>query len=171
LPPPVFPPGGHRLQMRHRVVADRDRGTREDHSFTWSDASIMWGPAGLDGAIIFPDDPIPPRAGGEPAPGVTAALEGMAGIRGGASDEEVNIDDVVVTGIGDDRHLSSAELAYGWDPHMADLVETVKKLAAALDRRGEGGLRTTPGMSRLEAQLRGYCVGFLAGRRAGDPDI
>jgi hypothetical protein len=49
-----------------------------------------------------------------------------------------------------------------------EVVEAVRKLAEALGRKGEAGLRTTPSMSRFEATLRAYCVGYLAGRRAED---
>jgi len=164
LPPPVFPPGGRRSKTRSRLDAGRTRGTAGRHSFMWPEASI-WGRAGLDGALIFPDDPIPARTGALVAPQGTVEFQVAPEDRGGES-EEVNADDVLVTGIGDDPHLSAADLLYAWDPDVAELVATVKKLAADLDRRGEAGLRTTPGMTHLERQLRDYCVGFLAGRRA-----
>jgi hypothetical protein len=42
-------------------------------------------------------------------------------------------------------------------------------LAESLNRKGEAGLRANLEMSRFEATLRSYCVGYLAGRRAEDP--
>lgn len=53
------------------------------------------------------------------------------------------------------------------DPAVADLVARVGELADALRDRGEAGLRTSPEMSRFEATLRAYCVGYLAGLRRG----
>jgi hypothetical protein len=50
-----------------------------------------------------------------------------------------------------------------------EVSEAVAKLAEALRRRGESGLRATPEMTRFEATLRSYCVGYLAGRRAEEP--
>jgi len=70
------------------------------------------------------------------------------------------------TGIGDDPHLAPQELASGGDPHVRELVVALSKLAEAVRRRGEAGLRVTTDMSRFESTLRGYCVGYLAGRRA-----
>lgn len=54
------------------------------------------------------------------------------------------------------------------DPAVADLVERVGTLADSLRQKGEAGLRATPEMSRFEATLRAYCVGYLAGLRRGD---
>jgi hypothetical protein len=48
-------------------------------------------------------------------------------------------------------------------------MEAVSKLAESLNRKGEAGLRANLEMSRFEATLRSYCVGYLAGRRAEDP--
>ncbi|MDZ7779714.1 MAG: hypothetical protein U5R14_07215 [Gemmatimonadota bacterium] len=71
-----------------------------------------------------------------------------------------------VTGIGDDPHLQAEELASGGDPYVIELSNAVSKLAEALRHRGEAGLKATPDMTRFEATLRAYCVGYLAGRRA-----
>jgi hypothetical protein len=102
----------------------------------------------MGGAFISPDEPIPERRPG---------LEGPEA-------------DGVVTGIGSDEHLDPVELSFGGDPHVGELLDAVRKLAASLEHKGEGGLRVTPGMTRFEAQLRSYCVGFLAGRRAEDEE-
>ena len=62
------------------------------------------------------------------------------------------------------------EMSFGGDPHLSELLDAVRKLVAALEHRGEGGLRVTPEMTRFETQLRAYCVGYLAGRRAEDEE-
>jgi hypothetical protein len=91
-------------------------------------------------SFIAPDEPFPDRGEG--------------------------VEDGTATGIGDDEHLSPEELAAWGDPHVAALTQAVAKLAEALRRRGEAGLHASPDMSRFEATLRAYCVGYLAGRRA-----
>ena len=90
-------------------------------------------------AFITPDEPIP-----DPGP-----------------------DEGVVTGIGNDPHLDETDPAsprYA-DPHVAGLVNQVGRLAEALRDLGEAGLRTTADMSRFEATLRAYCVGYLVAQR------
>jgi len=74
----------------------------------------------------------------------------------------------VVTGMGSDPHMDPTELVTGGDPHVIELIGAVGRLAEALKRKGEAGLRTSPRMTRFEATLRSYCVGYLAGRRAED---
>lgn len=56
------------------------------------------------------------------------------------------------------------------DPSVADLVLRIGRLADALRDRGEAALETTPDMSRFEATLRSYCVGYLTGRRESQPE-
>lgn len=104
----------------------------------------------LGDAYISPDDPVPPRRPREEPEDI----------------EDIDPDEVVVTGIGNDPHLDPLELLMGADPVVIEVVETVEKLAEALKRRGKAGLHVTPGMSRFEATLRAYCVGYLAGRAA-----
>lgn len=111
---------------------------------------------GLDGALISPDDPIPDRM---TSPGESTRDPTRMPGRGPEASG-------VVTGIGSDEHLDPVEMSFGGDPHLNELLDAVRKLAAALEHRGEGGLRVTPDMTRFEAQLRAYCVGYLAGRRA-----
>lgn len=170
LPPPAFPPGARRSGTTRSAQA-RDvsaafispddpiperEGRVPDDAFISPDEPIDRGASRRsDDGYISPDEPIPHRAP-HSAP---VAL-----------DEDFDPDDVVVTGIGDDAHLSPGELALGFDPHVLDVVDKVGKLAEALKRRGEAGLRTTPDMTRFEATLRSYCVGYLAGRRAEDEE-
>lgn len=166
LPPPAFPPGARRT-----VPAPRARGSED-----------------LSGALILPDEPIPERDGEVPADAFISPDDPFEP-RGWQSDAEpfispdepirqrpprsgplvheaVDLEEGVVTGMGDDAHLDPDELAVGFDPHVLEVVDKVGKLAEALKRKGEAGLRTTPGMSRFEATLRSYCVGYLTGRRA-----
>ncbi len=146
----------------------------------------------LTAAIILPDDPIPERAGivpesafispDEPIRRPTAVgdddafispdepIRRRAPLAPPLAGEEVDPDEVVVTGIGDDAHLDADELALGFDPYVLEVVEKVGALAEALKRRGEAGLKATPEMTRFEATLRSYIVGYLAGRRAADEE-
>ena len=110
-------------------------------------------PADLGGALISPNDPIPSRDI------VTAEPGGMP---------QFATESGVVTGMDMDDHMDADELASGGDPYVMDLVQKVGKLAEALRVKGEAGLRSSPDMDKFEATLRGYCVGYLAGRRAED---
>lgn len=170
LPPPAFPPGARRAPARRRDRASDD----------------------LSAALILPDEPIPERDGDVPAdafispddPFDTRSWHGAEGAfispdepihhrpprAPSLAEEAMDPDDVVVTGIGDDAHLDPDELAVGFDPYVLEVVDKVGKLAEALKRRGEAGLRTTPDMSRFEATLRSYCVGYIAGRRAEEDE-
>jgi hypothetical protein len=145
LPPPAFPPG-HRMQARPRHRAERSGGGAEgvpDDAFISPDEPITRSGSRIAaGAFISPDEPIPSR-------------------------DHVDPDQVMVTGIGDDPHLGREELptAQKNDPELADLALRVRRLADALEYRGEAGLRTTADMNRFEATLRAYCVGYLAAQR------
>ena len=155
LPPPAFPPGmvGRPSRMRRAVEARRSEGGDAeggvpDDAFISPDEPIeRTGSRIAPGAFISPDEPLPPR-------------------------DHIDPDEVVVTGIGDDSHLDAASLAASrhGDPHVAELVERVGRLAQALHDRGEAGLRTTPDMSKFEATLRAYCVGYLAAQRDARPE-
>lgn len=151
LPPPAFPPGVRGWEPR--------RAGRDDDD--------------LAAALILPDEPLPERGAGIPPDAFISPdlpIQHRAPRSVEMAREDLDPDDVVVTGIGDDAHLDPDELAVGFDPHVLEVVEKVGKLAEALKRKGEAGLRTTPEMSRFEATLRSYCVGYLAGRRAEDEE-
>jgi len=77
----------------------------------------------------------------------------------------------VATGIGEGPAYRDAfDPPPARDPHVRELTLTLSKLAEAVRRRGEAGLQATPQMTRFEATLRAYCVGYLAGRRAEPRD-
>jgi hypothetical protein len=142
LPPPAFPPG---QRARTRPRAGRTEGTTgegvPDDAFISPDEPIVRSGSRIAaGAFISPDEPIPDR----------------------------DPDEGVVTGIGDDEHLGAEDLALSGgqlDPRLSDLAARVRRLADALRDRGEAALRTTPDMSRFDATLRAYCLGYLAAQQ------
>lgn len=169
LPPPAFPPGARRTvpaaprarnseevpgarTLPDEPLPERDGDVPADAFISPDDPIASRGWKGDSGAFISPDEPIRPRP---PRSGPLVH-------------ETVDLEEGVVTGMGDDAHLDPEELAMGFDPHVLEVVDMVGKLAEALKRKGEAGLRTTPDMSRFEATLRSYCVGYLAGRRVED---
>lgn len=173
LPPPAFPPGMRRRASRKSAptesealsaafispddpLPERSEGVPDD-AFISPDEPISRTGGRDDTAFISPDEPIPHR---EPRSAPVATED----------EDFFDPDEVVVTGIGNDAHLAPEELALGFDPHVLEIVDKVGKLAEALKRKGEAGLRTTPDMTRFEATLRSYCVGYLAGRRAEDEE-
>jgi hypothetical protein len=126
-----------------------------------------------DNAFISPDEPIqraPERSGENPLIFPDDPIRRRGPLTGTLTRADLDPEDVVVTGIGDDAHLDANELALGFDPHVLEVVDTVGRLAEALKRKGEAGLKATPEMTRFEATLRSYIVGYLAGRRAADEE-
>lgn len=171
LPPPAFPPGSRRHVHRNSVHPPERDGRPEGHDassddpFISPDEPLPQRRDAVQRAFISPDDPLPPRApGGGPAGhGETLPFirpDDPLPARGRAPEEEG-----IATGMGE-SHLMPDELAGARDPHVAEILAAVGKLVEAVRRKGEAGLRTTPGMTRFEATLRSYCVGYLAGRRA-----
>lgn len=124
--------------------------------FIEPDAPLPSRPDPLGSALISPDDPIPERK-----------IELAEAFRDEALIEADEQGEVV--GMDLDPHLERAEIVSGGDPHVMEVIAAISKLAAGLKRRGEAGLRSTSEMSRFEATLRSYCVGYLAGRRAEEP--
>ena len=154
LPPPAFPPGrgAQPARVRRSAAARRTEGEGGE------------GEGGVpDEAFISPDEPIV-RSGTRIAPGAFISPDEPLPAR---DDDDIDSDEGMVTGIGDDPHLGDEDLAFSRysDPHVADLVLRVGRLADALRDKGEAGLRTTADMSRFEATLRAYCVGYLAAQR------
>jgi len=126
-----------------------------------------------DSAFISPDEPIqraPERSGDDALISSDDPIRRRGPLTGTLTRADLDPEDVVVTGIGDDAHMDADELALGFDPHVLEVVDTVGKLAEALKRKGEAGLKATPEMTRFEATLRSYIVGYLAGRRAADEE-
>ena len=167
LPPPAFPPGS-RKHVSQNSAQPPTGGDGDGFSSPGEPASER--AESLEDAFISPDEPIPERhdtvddafiSPDEPIPHhdpVTTLIE--------APDSEEG----VVTGMGHDAHMDPDELSAAGDPYVMALTQKVGKLAEALRQRGEAGLRTSPGMDKFESTLRGYCVGYLAGRRAEDDD-
>lgn len=176
LPPPAFPPGSRKhlsnnnsvplesaglgdalispdepMPERDRSVEDAIIGPDDPMPERKDVIELKVSPDAVGGAFISPDDPMPPRDT------MTARKLPKFETEGG-----------VVTGMGMDDHMEAEELASGGDPYVMDMVQKVVKLAEAIKAKGEAGLRSTPEMDRFEATLRGYCVGYLAGRRAED---
>lgn len=160
LPPPAFPPGRRRLQLRRSLAKAATDAGDMGGAFISPDEPIPERRGGLDGALISPDDPIPDRMASP-----SQSAQDQKGMSGPGPDANG-----VVTGIGSDEHLDPVEMSFGSDPHLSELLDAVRKLDAALEHKGEGALRVTPEMTRFEAQLRAYCVGYLAGRRAEDEE-
>lgn len=110
----------------------------------------------LEDASISPDDPMPERK-----------IDLVAGLLSEAPLDDTEQGEVV--GMSLNAHIDQEEVVAGGDSHVVELMEAVSKLAESLNRKGEAGLRANLEMSRFEATLRSYCVGYLAGRRAEDP--
>ena len=187
LPPPAFPPGSKREVQENStqptggdidsafISPDDPMPAREEAPRPPEEAAPMRedvrealipsgdqpiaevAAAADDDAFISPDEPIPHR---DPV-----------SMTGGFDMGDLDPGDVVVTGMGLDAHLDPSELAMGGDPYVMELVEKVSKLAEALKHKGEAGLRTSPQMDKFDATLRGYCVGYLAGRRAQEDPV
>ena len=148
LPPPAFPPGSRKLH----VMPKDDVAPSGD----------------LDDALISPDEPMPERSDFPEDAFISpdAPIERVPTATAIDDDEAFDPDDIVVTGMGHDAHLDPEELAMAGDPHVMEVSAVVSKLAADLKQKGEAGLRASPDMGKFESTLRGYCVGYLAGRRA-----
>ncbi|MGE0161049.1 MAG: hypothetical protein AB7T31_16750 [Gemmatimonadales bacterium] len=170
LPPPAFPPGSRKRVPRSGSSPKTEptpsrRG--EDDAYISPDDPIPARTDKVAAAFIQPDDPLPERRpdGMKDAfisPEDPLPKREPLGVRRTMGKPEEG----VVTGIGSDAHLDRGELAAAGDPYVMELIDAVSKLAQALRRKGEAGLRTSPEMGRFDATLRAYCIGYLAGRRA-----
>jgi hypothetical protein len=168
LPPPVFPPG-HRKHFRtnsshpDRAAPGSGASEAEGDAFISPDEPIPPRPDALDEALISPNEALPER----PPKAVFDAFispDHPTPDRGPEGEEEEG----VATGMGHDPHLDPGELVAGGDPHVIEVSGALERLAAAMKAKGEAGLKATTQMSRFEATLRAYCVGYIAGRRAED---
>ena len=139
LPPPAFPPGSRR-RPSGSSSGDFDESGEPDPV-----------------AYISPDEPIPERK--------TDLLEQFQSVTDGIEPDEQG----EVVGMDLDSNIEPDEVISGGDPHVIELIGAISTLNDALHRKGEGGLRSHSEMSRFEATLRSYCVGYLAGRRAEEP--
>ena len=155
LPPPAFPPGMRRRTYGVERAADTGRETQTvEGALISPDAPMPERREGLSDALISPDEPIPQRRG--------ELLEESQSPTSGIELEEEG----VVVGMDLDAHRDPEDVVSGEYPHFMELMEAVSRLKDALHREGEAGLRTHHGMSRFEASLRAYCVGYLTGLRA-----
>jgi hypothetical protein len=152
LPPPVFPPG-----------SARDAGTPTHDA---RDPTEEEGEGAIpEDAIHDPDDPVlrvePPTV----PPDFEAVMSGVGSL-------ERRMGEVSVTGMGNDPHLRpDPSLEPCVDEHVAELSAALERLRRGLASRGEAALKVDPDMSRFDATLRAYCVGYLAGRRAEDSHL
>ncbi|MBM4184920.1 MAG: hypothetical protein FJ207_12015 [Gemmatimonadetes bacterium] len=173
LPPPAFPPGSRRKVVRSPAPsAPQTPATPSvsEDAFISPDDPMPARADKVASAFIQPDDPIPERRPDSMksafiAPEDPIPKRDLLGARRTMGKPEEG----VVTGIGSDAHMDKGELAAAGDPHVMELIDAVGKLAQALRRKGEAGLRSSPEMTRFDATLRAYCVGYLAGRRAEAP--
>jgi hypothetical protein len=158
LPPPAFPPGTRKHVARSAapVEADVEESTSADVAFISPDEPLPPRADPMGDAFISPDDPMPERK-------IELLPEFDTEVRFEPGEEGV------VVGMDLDAHLDEAEIVSGGDPYVMEVMAAVANLAELLQNRGEAGLRASPDMSRFEATLRSYCVGFLAGRRADGP--
>lgn len=156
LPPPAFPPGSRRHQMRNSVPSVKAKVESVDDAIIGPDDPLPERIDPFGEAFISPDEPLPERK--------LELAEAFRDARAAAAVEEGE-----VVGMDLDPHLQPSEAVSKGDPHVEELMTAVAKLAEAVRRKGEAGLRATPSMSRFEATLRAYCVGYLAGRRAEAP--
>jgi len=168
LPPPAFPPGSrkhvHANSNSRPSSGARSEGDGDDAFISPDDPIPPRRRDAMGEAFISPDDPIPARRPDAVFDAFISPDDPLPP-RGAEEPEEG-----VVTGIGDDPHMAPEELISGGDPHVIELIGAVGRLAEALKRKGEAGLRTSPQMTRFEATLRAYCVGYLAGRRSEDDE-
>ena len=179
LPPPAFPPGSRKRLSNNNFAPVES--TELDGALISPDEPIPEREHSVEDAFISPDDPMPERK--DPIVEPAISRQQASGSFDSPKDPTPPGDNVapdtgelpqfeaeggVVTGMGMDEHIETEELLSGGDPYVMDLVQKIGKLAEALRAKGEAGLRSTPEMDQFEATLRGYCVSYLAGRRAED---
>jgi hypothetical protein len=157
LPPPAFPPGHRRRVHTGPTVSRGVPKTTPDDGTISPDDPIPLRRDPMEQAFISPDDPMPARR-----LDLAPAFADYA--RPTAADGEGE-----AVGMDMETHADHGERVTGSDRHLNEIVVAVTQLAESLRRRGEASLRAAPGLSRLDATLRAYCAGYLAGRRAEEP--
>jgi len=157
LPPPAFPPGTRRRSYGSSNSDSGASGGPDGGVYISPDDPIPVRTETMSGAFIQPDEPIPERK-------IELMDEFQSVTDGIEPDEEGE-----VVGMDLDSNIEPDEMMSGGDPHVIELIGAISTLNDALHRKGEGGLRSHSEMSRFEATLRSYCVGYLAGRRAEEP--
>jgi hypothetical protein len=158
LPPPAFPPGSRKHVQRDAPSTNSASPAEEsdEQAFISPDEPLPERTDAVQQAFISPDDPIPERK-----------IELAEAFR--PEEPQDPNEEGQVVGMDLDAHLEPEEIVSGGDPHVMEVIDVVGRLSDGLRRRGEAGLRSSPEMSRFEATLRSYCVGYLAGRRAEEP--
>ena len=158
LPPPAFPPGSRKHRLRHSedpATTQEGANRRRGRAYISPDEPLPERQDAFNQAVISPDEPLPERR------------SEMSGAFFDAHAAAVGDGEAV--GMNMEADVTPETSVSGGDPHVIELMVAVAKLAEAVRRRGEAGLRATPEMSRFEYTLRAYCVGYLAGRRAEEP--
>ena len=161
LPPPAFPPGQRRRVVHRPEPEAADLAPADSNGMISPDDPLPGRLDPIEAAFISPDEPIPERRI-ELAPDFIDAVPPTEADLEGDSEGEV-------VGMDLDAEAEVMELLAVEDPHVAEVAHALANLAEALERRGEAGLRAAPDMSRFEATLRSYCVGYIAGRRSEEP--
>ena len=156
LPPPAFPPGVRRHAARSVTPSTQAGDSEAADGVISPDDPLPTRPDPIGAAFISPDEPLPERR-------IELAPEFQDDVMIEPGEEGI------VVGMDMDDHLEHDEVISGGDPHVMEVMSAVAKLAEALHHHGEAGLKASHEMSRFEATLRSYCVGYLAGRRAEEP--
>ena len=164
LPPPAFPPGSRKHRSNNSAPVE---SAELGGAFISPDEPMPERDHSVEDAFISPDDPMPDRVDPISQPAIPHPDASSFTTHSGEL-PQFETEGGVVTGMGMDEHMEAEELVSGGDPYVMDMVQKVGKLAEAIKAKGEAGLRSTPEMDQFEATLRGYCVGYLAGRRAED---
>ena len=167
LPPPAFPPGTRKKVHKNSMSPLKPSVGADAGNVAFISPDDPMPPRSdkVAKAFISPDDPMPARSA-RPSRGFISPEDPIPPRRDKTEPDEEG----VVTGMGFDAHMEPEELVAGGDPYVMEVAKAVRKLSEALNRKGEAGLRASRGISRFEATLRAYCVGYLAGRRAEDED-
>jgi hypothetical protein len=156
LPPPAFPPGNrrtHTRRNRNSTVEGEVEGSDQfpADAFISPDEPIVRVAEFPDDAFISPDEPIVQRDPHE------IEME---------EDEEVDPDEVVVTGMGGETvydKTASTPAAFRDDEYL-ELADRLEALAHQIRERGIAALVVRSDTHTFDAVLRSLVAGFMAGR-------